>query len=136
MGVSTTKKAELASYQLKDVAHTWYNMWNNSRALGYGLVTWEIFKKASLDRFFPKEKREAKVEEFINLCQGDLSVKEYSLKFINLSKYASFFISNATDEMSCYVTRVSVELEEECCAVMLHDNMDLSRLMVHAQQVE
>ena len=28
------------------------------------------------------------------------------------------------------------ELEEECSAAILHDNMDLSRLSFHAQQVE
>ncbi|XP_015081298.1 uncharacterized protein LOC107024877 [Solanum pennellii] len=40
------------------------------------------------------------------------------------------------DEMRRFVTGVSEDLEEECQAFMLHDNMDLCRLMVHAQQVE
>nr|XP_019069806.1 uncharacterized protein LOC109120449 [Solanum lycopersicum] len=40
------------------------------------------------------------------------------------------------DYMSHFVKGVSEELEEECCAAMLHENMDLSRLMVHAQRVE
>ncbi|TMX05684.1 hypothetical protein EJD97_010090 [Solanum chilense] len=51
--------------------------------------------KAFLDRFFQREKREAKVEEFINLRQ-----------------------------------------QEERRSEMLHDNMELSRFMVHVQQVE
>ena len=38
--------------------------------------------------------------------------------------------------MSYYVMGVSEEIEEECCAAMPHDNMDLSKLMVHAQLVE
>ena len=63
-------------------------------------MTWEIFKKAFLDRFFPGELREAKVQEFINLCQGGMSVKLYSIKFIKLSKYASSFVFNARNEMS------------------------------------
>ena len=33
-------------------------------------------------------------------------------------------------------TGVSEDLEEECRVVMLNDNMDLARLMVHAQQME
>ena len=49
-------------------------------------MTWEVFKKAFLDRFFPREKREAKVVEFINLLQGYTSVHEYFLKFTKLSK--------------------------------------------------
>ena len=39
----------------------------------------EDLKKAFLDRFFPREQREVKVEEFINLRQEGTSVKEYSL---------------------------------------------------------
>ena len=53
-----------------------------------------------------------------------------------LSKYVSSFVSNSRDEISRYVTGMSKEIEEECCAAMLHDNMNLYRLMVHAQQVE
>jgi len=41
---------------------------------------------AFLDRFFPLELREAKVLEFINLKQGNMSVKEYSLMFTLLAR--------------------------------------------------
>ena len=84
MGVSTTEKAKLFVYQLNDVASTWYNQWKDSRAVGVGSVTSEIFKKTSLDRFFPRKQRESKVKKFINLRQGDMNVKECSLKFIKL----------------------------------------------------
>ena len=53
-----------------------------------------------------------------------------------MSKCAFSLVSNARDEKSRYVTGVSEELEEECRASMLYDNMDLARLMVHAQQFE
>ena len=65
-----------------------------------------------------------------------MSVKEYSLKFIKLSKYTSSFVSNARDEMSHFVMGMCEELEEECRASIIHDNMDHSRFMVHPQQVE
>ena len=65
-----------------------------------------------------------------------MSVKEYSLKFIKLSQYASSLVSNDRDEVSRYVTSMSEELKEEYHATMLHDNMYISRLMFHAQQVD
>ena len=76
MRLTTSEKIELATYQLKDVAQTWYVQWRDNRPLRGGLVTWEIFKKAFLDRFIPREKREAKVVEFTNLRQGGMSVLE------------------------------------------------------------
>ena len=62
-----------------------------------------------------------------------MSVKEYSLKFVKLSKYASSQVSNSRDEMSRFVTIVSKDFEEKCQEFMLHDNMDLVRFMVHEQ---
>ena len=99
-------------------------------------MTWEILINSFLDRLFQRKQREAKVEEFINLRQGGMSVKEYSLKFIKLSKYTSSLVSNARDEISSFIMGLSEDIEEECRASMLYDNMDPSRLMVHAQRVE
>ncbi|XP_049378201.1 uncharacterized protein LOC125842980 [Solanum stenotomum] len=45
-------------------------------------------------------------------------------------------VSNPRDEMSRFVMGVYDSIEEECRAAMLHDNMDISRLLVYAQQVE
>ena len=70
MGATNTEKTELASYQLKDVAQTWCNMWQDSRALRRVSVTLNLFKTAFLDRFVPREMREAEFEEFVNLKIG------------------------------------------------------------------
>ena len=47
-----------------------------------------------------------KVEEFINLIQGNMSVEEYSLKFSMFPRYASSLVSNPRDEMSRFLTGV------------------------------
>ena len=49
MGFTSNKKVELASYQIKDVAHTWYTQWRDNRALGVGLITWEVFRRDLVD---------------------------------------------------------------------------------------
>ena len=111
-------------------------MLQDNRALSGVLVTWELFKTTFLERLFPREIREAKVEEFINFKQGSMTTREYSLKFVKLSKYATSLVSNSRDEMIRFLTGINGDLEEECRSSMLHDNKDLSRLMVHVQQVE
>ncbi|WMV25576.1 hypothetical protein MTR67_018961 [Solanum verrucosum] len=85
MGVTPVEKAELAAFQLNGVAQVWFNQWKERRAVDAGPLDWEKFKVAFLDRLFPLEIMEAKVLEFINLRQGSLSVKEYALKFTQLS---------------------------------------------------
>nr|XP_010315790.1 uncharacterized protein LOC104645625 [Solanum lycopersicum] len=79
--------------------------------------------------------REARVEDLIDHKQGSMTVREYSLNFLKLSRYATSLVSNSRDEMSRLLTGIAQDLEEECREAMLHDIM-VSRLMVHVQQVE
>ncbi|WMV45510.1 hypothetical protein MTR67_038895, partial [Solanum verrucosum] len=69
MQVIGNNRVELASYQLKDVAHTWYTQWKENRGTNAAPITWECFSETFLDRFFPREFREAKAQEFTNLRQ-------------------------------------------------------------------
>ena len=65
-------------------------MWQDSCVLGGVPVTWELFKTAFQERFFPREMREAKVKEFINLKQGSRMVMEHSLTYVKLSRYVTY----------------------------------------------
>ena len=132
MVTSSNEKVELAAYQLIYVAQTWSTQRKDNRALREGPISWEAFSREFPDRFFPREKIKAKVEDFINHYQGGMSVLEYSLKFTKFSKYAS---SSPRDEMNHFVTGVSDDLVEKCHSAMLHDNIDISHLMVYSQQL-
>ena len=65
-----------------------------------------------------------------------MSVKEYSLMFFKFSEYVSSLVSSSRDKMSRFVTGISENLKKECWVAMLHDNMDLDRLMVLTKEVE
>lgn len=46
------------------------------------------------------------MKEFINLHQGSMSVKEYALKFTQLSKYAPTMVADSRDKMSRFMSGV------------------------------
>ena len=58
------------------------------------------------------------------------------MEFIKLSKYAPSLSSDPRDQMSNFVTGVLEDLQEECQLAMLHDNMDISCLIVYARKAE
>ncbi|XP_015068806.1 uncharacterized protein LOC107013405 [Solanum pennellii] len=65
-------RVELASYQLKDLAHIWYTQWKENTGIDVA-PTWDFFSETILERFFPIELREAKAQEFMNIRQAPAS---------------------------------------------------------------
>ena len=63
------------------MAQVLFEEWWDEIPLREGPVDWRMFKKTFLNSFFPIGLRVRKLEEFMNLRQGGMSVKEYSLMF-------------------------------------------------------
>ena len=72
----------------------WYTKWKGNRSVESGPIKWEELKEALLGKYFPCERREVKIEKFINLKQGNMSAEKHSLKFSMFSKYAPSLVSN------------------------------------------
>ncbi|KAH0725447.1 hypothetical protein KY284_001312 [Solanum tuberosum] len=135
-GVTGNYRVELASYQLKDVAHIWYTQWKENRGTDAVPITSECFSETFLDRFFPRELREVKSQEFMNLRQGNMTAQEYGLKFTQLSRYAPHIVADSRDQMNKFLYGVSDLVKIKCRNVMLLKDMNISKLMNHAQQAE
>ncbi|KAK4716160.1 hypothetical protein R3W88_014498 [Solanum pinnatisectum] len=86
--VTGNDQVELASYQLKDIAHIY------------------------------------------------MTVQDYGLKFTQLSRYAPHMVANSRAQMNNFLYGESDLVKTECRNAMLLRDMNLSRLMTHAQQVE
>ncbi|XP_057972732.1 uncharacterized protein LOC131160871 [Malania oleifera] len=55
-------------------------------------MTWSRFREIFFDRYFPSTIREVKVQEFLSLTQGSLTVQQYATKFIKLSRFAPYIV--------------------------------------------
>ena len=136
MHVDEVEGVELATYQLKDVANQWYADWEKEKGESAEHIVWGEFVEAFLDRFFPMELREAKVEEFMNLKQGSMSVQEYTLKFNKLACYAPELTSNIRAQMRKFSSGLADNLVLECQGAMLNKELDFAQLTIHMQRVK
>uniref|UniRef100_M1DYX2 Gag-pol protein n=1 Tax=Solanum tuberosum TaxID=4113 RepID=M1DYX2_SOLTU len=76
------------------------------------------------------------VREFLTLKKEYMSVYEYSLKFTQLSRYATEMVANMRSRMSLFIVGLSHLSSKERKAAMLIGDMDIARLMIYVQQVE
>ena len=136
MHVSGKEAVELATYRLKGVAILWYEAWKQSRGTDAPSAIWKEFKKAFLDHYLPLEIREARADQFLNLHQGNMSVREYSLQFNSLSRYAPNVVATMEDRVHRYVDRLDSYLVRDCTIASLNKDMDIARMQAFAQKLE
>ncbi|XP_028223536.1 uncharacterized protein LOC114405042 [Glycine soja] len=78
------QKVAFGAYSLVEEAEYW---WENTRqcleAEGQD-VTWDVFKRVFLEKYFPEDVRNKKEMEFLELKQGSMTVAEYVAKFEEL----------------------------------------------------
>ncbi|KAL2237727.1 UNVERIFIED_CONTAM: hypothetical protein Sindi_0964400 [Sesamum indicum] len=79
----------------KDVLHWWETVPGSRNRPA--TLTWNDFLKEFADKYTPPVYRNRKKVEFLELKQNELSVAEYELQFVRLSKYAPEEVS--TDEL-------------------------------------
>lgn len=109
------------------MAQTWLKQWKEGRCVVAGLVDWNKFVTAFLDRFFPCLVREEKVKEFINLEQGNMSIKEYFCKLTQLFKYFLEMVAEPRSRISKLILSVSKLVGKECRTTILVWDMNVYR---------
>uniref|UniRef100_M1DJ38 Gag-pol polyprotein n=1 Tax=Solanum tuberosum TaxID=4113 RepID=M1DJ38_SOLTU len=64
-----------------------------------------------------------------------MSVREYSLKFNSLARYATIVVYTMEDRVHRYVDRLDSYLVRDCTIASLNKNMDIARMQAFAQNL-
>lgn len=74
---------------------------------GTKVISWDEFKKAFQDKYYPRSFCDAKQNEFLKLVQRSMSVAKYEKKYTELSKYATTIVTDETDQCKRFRGRVT-----------------------------
>ncbi|XP_049392021.1 uncharacterized protein LOC125856500 [Solanum stenotomum] len=105
MHISGTEAVELASYQLKDVAIAWYEIWVDFRGQNAPPAVWKEFSKAFMEHFLPLE----------------------------LARFDPEIVSTQNERMHRFIGGLGDHLIGSYTIAALHQDMDIARLMGDAR---
>ncbi|XP_022857170.1 uncharacterized protein LOC111378233 [Olea europaea var. sylvestris] len=88
--VSEVEKVVCASFMLRGSAGHWWDTMSSIEDVN--AMTWERFKELFRNKYFTAPVRAMKMNEFIQLRQGGMTVGEYICKFEQLSRNPRCFI--------------------------------------------
>ncbi|XP_057452280.1 uncharacterized protein LOC130744104 [Lotus japonicus] len=95
------EKENLATFMLKGDAEYW---WRSARQLmtdNHVAITWESFKRAFMEKYFPETTKQDMENQFLNLRQGLMTVGEYAARLETLSKHFRFFQVQVDEAYLC-----------------------------------
>ncbi|XP_070036471.1 uncharacterized protein [Nicotiana tomentosiformis] len=131
-----TEGVELASYRLKGVAYSWFEIWEESREEGSPPAWWSEFTDAFMDHFLPAETKAARATQFESLKQGNMNVWEYHMVFVCLSKYAIHMLPTMEARVRWFMQGLSPLVINEDATVVLNSDMIYGKIVAFAQATE
>ncbi|XP_047322565.1 uncharacterized protein LOC124926395 [Impatiens glandulifera] len=90
------EKVRFTIFQLQGNASDWWELEKQTYERDTSTLSWDTFKKAFYNTYFPKSLRQEKEMEFINLKQGNMTVAEYQARFVELEKFAQSWMGSET----------------------------------------
>jgi len=95
------QRVRFGTHMFVEEADDWWVCILPTREHGGGVVTWAMFRREFLDRYFPEDVRGKKEIEFLELKQGNMSVTEYAAKFVALAKFYPHYTAETAEFSKC-----------------------------------
>ncbi|RHN40786.1 putative nucleotidyltransferase, Ribonuclease H [Medicago truncatula] len=101
MQCTEVQKVRFGTHQLAEEADDWWVSLLPTLEQDGAAVTWAVFRRDFLSRYFPEDVRGKKEIEFLELKQGNMSVTEYAAKFMELAKFYPHYTPETAEFSKC-----------------------------------
>ena len=116
---SDTTRIRLAAFQLEGEAQVWWNWAKTSRDLE--AMTWEEFQELFMGKYFPDTARHAKAQEFLELKQGTMTVKDYVARFTELVHFFDDYMATDMAKVRSFENGLKLSIRGRTVGLRLPD---------------
>ena len=114
-----TTRVRLAAFQLKDEARVWWRWVRTSRDLE--VMTWAEFQELFMGKYFPETARHAKAQEFLELKQGAMTVKDYVARFTELARFTDDYVATNVAKVRRFENGLRLSIRARIVGLRLQD---------------
>jgi hypothetical protein len=108
---ASNSKAKIAIFQLRYSAFNWWGNLERQLHLTPDRVSWELFEERFRRKYLPAYYEEQQVGEFHALVQGNRTIEEYEIRFMELVKYVSY-IDNDQRQAERFVYELNPKIRD------------------------
>lgn len=101
MDCSEAHKVWFGMHMLVEEANYWWINTHQALDVAAKVVTWVVFHKKFMRKYFPEDVRGKKEIEFQELKQGNLLVIEYAARFVELAKFYPHYSEGTAEFSKC-----------------------------------
>ncbi|KAL0534116.1 hypothetical protein IC582_028397 [Cucumis melo] len=105
------QKVQCAVFFLEDRGTAWWETAERMLGADVSKITWEQFKENFYTKFFSANVKHAKLQEFINLEQSDMTVEQYDAEFDMLSRFAPDVVKDEAARTEKFVRGLRLDLQ-------------------------
>jgi hypothetical protein len=117
LGCTNEQRVQYIGLKLTSEAGRW---WTSRKVLqleppSETIITWDLFKIEYNRRFFPQAQRQLIAIEFQNLVQGNISVEQYSARFMELARFAANLITDEESKAERFENSLNPQIKGVIC---------------------
>lgn len=114
MDYTQDQKVRYRTHMLAAEADDWWLETRQRLEVAGEDVTWAMFRRDFMRKYYPEDVRGKKEVEFLELKQGNLSVTEYAAKFTELEKFYPHYDGEGAEFLKCikFVSGLRYEIKK------------------------
>ena len=109
-GILETNRVSFTTFQFFGSALRWWETYKRCRPVGVAPLSWHQFSVVFLEKFVPQSRREELCRQVEQLCQGDISVTRYEMRFSELVRHAVLMVPTDRERIRRFIDGLTYQL--------------------------